>query len=82
MPFNFFLIFFSCHGHDLLQILKIKQIIGFVVHYLYQGLLVYPKEFLPLQGSHRMVLRKFILKEKNYSSVWSSTDITRWDPLT
>ena len=29
-----------------------------------------------------MALRKFILEEMNYSSLWASTDITRWDPLT
>ena len=29
-----------------------------------------------------MALIKFILEERNYSSVWAGTDITRWDPLT
>ena len=29
-----------------------------------------------------MALRTFILEEKNSISVWASTDITRWDPLT
>ena len=29
-----------------------------------------------------MALRKFILEERNYSSVWATIDITRWDPLT
>ena len=28
-----------------------------------------------------MAFRKFILEERNYSSVWAGTDITRWDPL-
>ena len=28
-----------------------------------------------------MALIKFILEERNYSSVWAGTDITRWDPL-
>ena len=29
-----------------------------------------------------MPLRKFIVEEKNYSSVWASIDITRWEPFT
>ena len=29
-----------------------------------------------------MALRKFILEKKNYSLIWSTTDITQWDPLT
>ena len=33
---------FFYHGHDLMQILKINQIVGFVVDYLHPVLLVYP----------------------------------------
>ena len=29
-----------------------------------------------------MALRKFILEERNYSSVQATIGITRWDPLT
>ena len=29
-----------------------------------------------------MPLRKFTVEEKNYSSVWAATDITRWEPFT
>ena len=35
----------------------------------------------PLQGSDRIALRKFILKEREFNSVLSTPDITRWDPL-
>ena len=57
---------FSYHGRDLMQILEIHQIIGFVVNYLHpvSGL---PLWVSPFQGSDWLVLRKFILKERNYS---------------
>ena len=35
------------HGHDLMQILEINQIVGFVVKYLHPVLLVYLDGFLP-----------------------------------
>ena len=28
-----------------------------------------------------MALTKFILEERNYNSVWATTDITRWNPV-
>ena len=35
----------------------------------------------PLQGNDWIVLRKFIIEESSYSSVWATIDITRLDPL-
>ena len=29
-----------------------------------------------------MPLRKFIVEEKNYISVWTTIDITKWEPFT
>ena len=35
----------------------------------------------PLQGNELIALRKFIVEERSYSSVWATIDIIRWDPL-
>ena len=36
----------------------------------------------PLKGSNWMALRKFILEERSYSSVWATVNSTRWDSFT
>ena len=28
-----------------------------------------------------MALKKFILEERNYNSVWATTDVTRWNSV-
>lgn len=65
-----------------MQILKINQVIWFVASYLHPVLLVYLGGFLPSKTPTGWLLEHIFWIKKNYSSVWATTDITRWDPLT
>ena len=66
----------SSHGHDLMQILEINQVVGFVLSYLHLVLLAYFSGFLLSEALIGWFLES-LFQKKGIISVWATTDITR-----
>ena len=66
----------------ILHKVKINPIVRFTVNHQHPVVLGYLGEFFLFQGSNWKALRKYILEDRNYSSVKATIDITRQDPLT